>query len=136
MPLLSLDAYTEKQNRAAQRVLDTLDRLESRTDTVYRDERRHERRQFRGTAEVRLPDRDGQIDPLNPVTCRVWARCISQGGLSFIHPDRLKAQKCLVGIELPDGRQAWFQADIVRAREVPGEEFWEYGVAFRGRAEV
>ena len=53
--------------------------------------------------------------------------------MSFIYPKELGKEKILVGLEITAGTPIWFQAEIVRIKAVPEEDFWVYGVAFRER---
>jgi len=133
MSLINLDQYTEKQNRALSRVLDTLDRLEKRTNNHYSDKRAHERKDFRGTVWFRIPDDthsdEGEVNP----NIRVWSRSISQSGLSFIYPNHILTTIIEVGVSVQDNQVTWFRAEIVRQREFEEEHFWEYGVKFLGK---
>lgn len=129
MSLISLDQYTEKQNRAINRVLDTLDRIEQRTDSHFSDKRAHERKQFRGLVWISIPDGSQEFDQART---QVWSRSISQSGLSFIYPMRIYESQIQVGV--PVGAQVtWFRAEIVRQKEIQEEHFWEYGVRFLGK---
>lgn len=134
MTLLSIEAYDEPQQRAARRALEFLDRIDSRTEPLYRGRRRHERRRFRAVAALCLKHPDlPHREPDRRHSCRVWARCLSQSGLSFIYPEYIDEREVLVGLLLPDGHPLWFRAEIVRTRRIADEGFWEYGVSFRGR---
>ncbi len=129
----SLTQYSERQTKAALRVLDTLDRIDERTGRVYEKQRKHRRNNFRGQVGLYLDDAQTleEIDEGNVLI--VWARAISQSGLSFIAPDRVTEQRCLLGISMPDGARTWFRSVVVRARDTNDEGFWEHGVAFEGR---
>lgn len=134
MQLVSTTQYSEHLERSAARTLDTLDKLDERMTTQFSGQRGFQRKQFRGHATIVFPD------PSNPVfslkdcnSCKVWARSISAGGMSFIYPKEFKPRKIIVGLELGGAELVWFQAEIVRVKEVPEEDFWAYGVAFRDR---
>ncbi|MCA9019249.1 MAG: hypothetical protein KDA74_03845 [Planctomycetaceae bacterium] len=88
MSLINLEQYTEKQNRAISRVLDTLDRLEKRMNIHYSDKRAHERKDFRGIVWISVPDQD-YVEEGGVNTIKVWSRSISQSGLSFIYPQQI-----------------------------------------------
>lgn len=135
MSYLSTENYSETQKRSAQRVLDSLDQLESRLQGHYAGKRRHSRVKFRGVAKIcfRGPDQ-AVLDPATSELCVVHARSLSQSGLSFIYPGRIEEKSVLVGMELQSSELTWFVAEIVRQKEVPGEGFWEYGVKFLQRA--
>lgn len=136
MPLVSVTEYDARQAAAAQRVLDCLDRLDRQVAIQHAMHRRYERKPFRAVATIEFLDDAGLAGvPGDRARIGVWARSLSRSGLSFICPGEIRAQHIKVGLTLPGGKQAWFAARIVRQRTVPETGFWEYGVAFTGRAE-
>ncbi len=130
MSLINLDQYTERQSRAINRVLDTLDRIEQRTDAHYSEKRSHERKKFRGLVWLSIPDGSQEFDQ---ATTQVWSRSISQSGLSFIYPMRIYETEVRVGVPVSADQVTWFRAEIVRQKEIQEEHFWEYGVRFLGK---
>lgn len=135
MALMSVDAYPEKLQRSAIRVLDSLDRIDDRTNDHYSTVRKHARTKFRGMVRIFVPDPEQDVvDPDNVESPRAWARSLSASGMSFIYPKELELTNFLAGLELPNGRHTWMIAEIVRKKQMAEEEFWEYGVKFRGRA--
>ena len=130
MSLISPEQYNDKQNRAINRVLDTLDRLEARTSAHYSEKRSHERKDFRGLIWLSIADVNQEFDR---ATTKVWSRSISQSGLSFIYPMRIYETQIRVGVPVGPDQVTWFRAEIVRHREVEEEHFWEYGVRFLGK---
>jgi len=132
MGLINLEQYTDKQNRAISRVLDTLDRLDKITTAHYSDKRKHERKNFRGVVWINtVPELNSENDVFS--TTKVWSRSISQSGLSFIYPSPIQQTQIQVGIPAEETQIIWFRAEIVRQREVEEEKFWEYGVKFLGK---
>lgn len=129
MSTMTLDGYTDSHQRAAQRALDALDRLDTRLGNHYSDRRRHLRRPFRSIATVRLAAAAEET----PREITVWTREISESGMSFISPERIEDEWALIRLEISPGNPVWFVADIIRSRELPSDDFWEHGVAFRGR---
>lgn len=135
--MTGIEAYSEVQQRAARRILDSLDRSESRLEEHYSRLRAHPRSSFRGTAMVCIPDPDQPVlRPGDGRSTTVWARSISSAGLSLISPEQIYAKILLVGLEIPGSTTRWFNSEVVRERKIPEETFWEYGVAFRGVAVV
>lgn len=130
MSLISLEQYNDKQNRAINRILDTLDRLEARTSSHYSERRSHERKNFRGLIWLSIADVNQEYDW---ATTKVWSRSISQSGLSFIYPMRIYETQIRVGVPVGPDQVTWFRAEIVRHKEVAEEHFWEYGVRFLGK---
>ncbi len=53
--------------------------------------------------------------------------------MSFISPERIADEWALIRLEISPGNPVWFVADIIRCRELPSDDFWEHGIAFRGR---
>jgi hypothetical protein len=129
MSTITLDGYTDSQHRAAQRAMDALDRLDTRLGNHYSDRRRHVRRSFRSVATVRL----AAAAEGAPREVTVWTREISESGMSFISPERIADEWALIRLEISPGNPVWFVADIIRCRELPSDDFWEHGIAFRGR---
>tara|TARA_R110002167_G_scaffold192953_2_gene395614 strand:+ start:247 stop:654 length:408 start_codon:yes stop_codon:yes gene_type:complete len=132
MSLINLDQYTIKQNRAVSRILDTLDRIDQRTSLHYSEKRVHERKDFRGTVWISLPDSNA-VDEQESTTIKVWSRSISQSGLSFIYPFPIYQNNIMVGVPVQQSHIAWFRSEIVRQKEIQEEQFWEFGVRFLGK---
>jgi hypothetical protein len=130
----SVESYSQTQNRAAQRALDTIDRVSDRTEDLHIQFRGHKRHKVRkvitlyivGSCETDSAEAPAQV-------FQAWAGNLSAGGLSFIYPGWISKRHLSVGIPVRDERLSWFRAEIVREREIPGELFWEFGVAFRER---
>ncbi|MFK7779419.1 MAG: PilZ domain-containing protein [Gimesia sp.] len=132
MGLINLEQYNERQIRAIPRVLDSLDRLEKRTNAHYSENRIHERKNFRGVVWIKTPlDISSDEDEIS--CTKVWSNSISQSGLSFIYPFQFSEKLILVGVPIQDNQVTWFRAEIVRHREIIEENFWEYGVKFLGK---
>ncbi len=130
----TLDKSLEKRTKAAQRVLDTLDNWSQRLTGHISQKRLHQRSTYRANITVYIPNDDGaaRIDD-----CRAecaWARNISCRGLSFLFDGLIRGNHVLVCLK--NGRRLmWFKTEIVRMRLVH-EGFWEYGVLFKGPAEI
>jgi hypothetical protein len=125
MSLVALDQYIPSQHLAAGNALDMMDRLGDH----YSKQRKHLRRDFRGLATLYVPSSlNPDLDSVPTNSCTVWARSLSESGLSFIYPGRMPSKQVVIGLDLSNGSQTLFRASIVRTRQVPGTDFWEYGV--------
>jgi hypothetical protein len=113
------------------RVLDTLDRWEERLNLHYSPLRGFERKAFRSQVLIAIPPKPPAPRPNEPF--RVWARNVSQGGVSFVYRVQLDATKLFVGLLRGEQPPLWFRGEVVRARPVH-EDYWEYGVRFLERA--
>ena len=133
MSLINLEQYTDKQNRAISRILDSLDRLEKRTNLHFSEKRIHDRKDFRGIVWIRIPENPHLEEDAVLPNIRVWSRSISQSGLSFIYPESIYSKQIEVGVSVQDNQVTWFRAEIVRQREIKEENFWEFGVRFLGK---
>ena len=112
--------------------LDALDRWSDRFSGHCSQKRETERFEFRQPILIYVPDAEHEeieerIDDFG-MTEGV-ARNLSQGGLSFIHPEYLPADRIVVAL-CHDRRQCvYIEGDIVRRRPIHNE-FWEYGLKF------
>lgn len=140
---------SKKQARAALRVLDTLDRWDTRFQKHHSRNRAHVRKPYRTivtlyTGSARPLPKDDQPSRASEVTeqnpgrycyerCyKAWTRNVSQGGMAFVYPARLPAQAFVVELDLGQEQNAYFRAVLCRVREVQ-DGFWEHGVAFQER---
>jgi len=128
---VSIAEYSERQRRTVTRILDQLDRCNARTEQHYSRIRRHERKPYRGQVSVYVPTPEQSDPPDNRRgVFTAWCYSLSQGGMGFISPNSIELDIVVVGIHLPDGQTRWFRGNVVRKREIPNEEFFDYGVAF------
>ena len=125
---LSVEHYSEKQRRVVQRLLDALAKNDHRLNDHYSQIRTHERKRGKNLLFVRIPHPHEE-----PTTFSVHMRDISSSGTSFIYPGELDTRSILVGIPIPGREPTWFQAEVVRCKQIIDEDFWDYGVRFRGR---
>lgn len=131
MSFLNVADYSERQRRALQRILDQMDRCNARTEQHYARLRRFVRSPYRGAVSIFLPAPDQYDPPLNGEgTFTVWSYSLSQGGMGFVSPNAFDDRSIVVGVHLPSGLTRWFRGEIVRRRQVPGEEFYDFGVQF------
>lgn len=132
MPYVSVGHYTERQLRSAQRILEQITRSNLRTQSYYARLRKSERKPYVGCISIFLPTpQQSDPPPGGPGTFTAWSYSLSQGGVGFITPNQIDEQVVVVGIHLPNGLTRWLRGDIVRKRQIPGEAFFDYGVAFQ-----
>jgi hypothetical protein len=110
------------------RVMDTLDRMDERLADHFSPQRKHSRNDVRLPVEVRIP-----VAGMEPQAIAAWMRNVSSGGMSFVSQARFEDKKILVGLKMDGVNESWFHGEVMRAREVV-DGFWEYGIAFRGKA--
>ncbi len=132
MSTSSPSAADSRLVRTLTRVLDTLDKMDERLTDHYAPQRKHSRTGVRRPVTVRIPAIGSDGQPA-PVTVNGWMRNVSPGGMSFICDAKIEAERLFVGFHLDGVNEVWYHAEVKRAREVV-DEYWEYGVAFRGKA--
>lgn len=130
-----IPGYSERQNRALQRIVELMVADENRAEARYRSHRRHDRLPFRGTVQVCQPTPAFPVpSEAHPTAVFVWAYNLSSGGIGFVAPKMLAEGTVVIGLKLPDGKMRWMPGRIVRVRRIPQEEFFDYGVVFEQAA--
>lgn len=124
---------TDRHHRAAQRILDQLDRAASRTDAQYSRIRKHDRKGYRSPLSIFVPrgDTDRPPEQEDAFCYPAWSYSLSQGGVGLIMLDQLEVTDVWVGVHLPNKTIRWMSGRIVRCRRIPEEEFFECGLSFR-----
>ncbi|HUE15890.1 MAG TPA: PilZ domain-containing protein [Planctomycetaceae bacterium] len=119
--------------RAAQEVIDILNRWDARMKGHQTQRRAHERvpismriclyhgRRRRDSAEQKEPG------------ITVWARNLSPKGIAFVYKGRIEWKRVLLCLNPDSGETTWMHAEIVRSRHVHND-FWDYGARFLRRA--
>lgn len=129
---LSLEDYTENQERRATWALDLLDGAAEAGDGAWSSQRTSQRKAVRAIVSVCVVDVDNPVVSLrSESTFRVLTRDVSGKGLGFVCPHPLPKGRILLGVPVSDERTKWFLSDIVRARKIADTGYWEYGAAFR-----
>ncbi|GIX03205.1 MAG: hypothetical protein KatS3mg113_0211 [Planctomycetaceae bacterium] len=128
--------YNEHQRAAVQRILMLLERTQARADLQFSRRRSSERKPFHRPIWIFLsenPDAQPTLEQLltGDQSFTAWAHSLSQGGLGFITPNSFEETQIHLGLPMPERVIRWYAADVVRKRSIPGEDFFEYGVAFR-----
>lgn len=129
----TIETEQDLRDRAALRVLDTLDRWSERLHGRSTQKRAYPRKPYRSMITVYLPDdRQTAGECSDSVTFQVWGRNLSCAGAGFVYDRQIKSEKIVLCLKT-GSKPIWLNADVVRARQVH-DGFWEYGVIFRGPA--
>jgi HD-GYP domain-containing protein (c-di-GMP phosphodiesterase class II) len=135
--VISLEHYSEKQKRLATRAFDVLERSRKMTDIQYASMRKYPRTVVKKIVTLQPIDETNPFSNLESgIKFQAMTYDVSQGGVSFIYPDRLPMESILVGLPAPEDKMAWFFGKIVRNREIGDTGFWLYSVAFQQRATI
>lgn len=129
---LPTPASLKKLEKDLLRVLDGLDRADERNQTVYAGNREFERKALRIPIRL-LPS--GISDPHPDQETIGYSREVSRSGISFVALMRFSGQEIVIGIPAADDQTNWMRGEVKRTRELP-DGFWEYGVAFIGKANI
>ena len=119
----------------ATRVLDTLDRWSDRLQGHFTQKREFPRRRFRTKVTVYLDGNSGVGESAQSTSVDVWSRNISQGGLCFVYTDQIEAVDMIVCLDAQGDGRLWYSAEVVRSRPVH-DGFWEFGIRFKGSAQI
>lgn len=122
---------TEHERMTLDRVLDKLEKLQVRADKQFGRQRQHTRKVLRNELSIFIPTLSNSILP----ECaddlpKGWCYSLSQGGMGFVTPYRNLPEGVSIGWHLPNNQVKWIKGQIVRSRQVPEEDFWEYGFQF------
>lgn len=127
-PIQSAEQYTKRQQRLVCRLMDSLNKSESRLSEHYSHKRNHQRKPCSNYVLLRIPQKND-----SPVEVTAYMRDISAGGTAFLYPGDLALRTIIVGIPIPGKEPSWFEGEVVRCKQVMDEDFWDYGVRFRER---
>ncbi len=123
-----VNQYTDRQNKAVQRILDSLEKSEERLGEHYKASRAHSRQRCHSVVEIIAETLEGE-----KITFNAYMRDVSPSGMSFVFPNELPSPDVIIAIPLGNSEKTVFRGEIVRMKEFPGEDFIEYGVKFAGR---
>lgn len=133
---MTTQTIDQREARLAQSVLGILDRWDERLSGHQNQKREYPRRRFRSRVTVYIPETDDIAgECVESTSFNVWSRNLSQAGMAFIYRGQIKTRKVVVCLNPDTGGTHWFQAEIVRSRQVHND-FWEYGVMFTGSAQI
>lgn len=125
-------ASLKKLEKDLLRVLDGLDRADERNQSIYAANRDFQRKALRIPLRL-LPA--GIAEPHPDQETIGYSREVSRSGISFVTLTRYSTQEVVIGMPAPNGEMNWMRGEVKRSRELP-DGFWEYGVAFTGKANV
>lgn len=125
------EMINERDLRALERILETLDKCEQRSEVQFARHRQHERKPYRAVVSLFEPSAACPF-PLEGTENLPYgyAYSLSQGGMGFLTLESFWGPQIAVGLHLPNGTVKWKIGRVVRQRPVPNERFTDYGVAF------
>ncbi|QDT98786.1 hypothetical protein V144x_42940 [Gimesia aquarii] len=122
-------ATSKSQQQATERIFSLLDKIEQKNSIQFAHQRSHVRKPFRGSFQILLPTENPVLD-FDIETIKVQGLSISQSGVSFLFAGDLDRKDILVGLTVLEEKVIWFHSEIVRKKQFPEADFWEYGVKF------
>ncbi|QDU10059.1 PilZ domain-containing protein [Gimesia aquarii] len=123
-------ATSKSQQQAVERIFSLLDKIEQKNLIQFASQRSHTRKTFRGTLSILLPTENPVLDLCDTEAINVQGLSISQSGVSFLFAGDIDRKDILVGLTVLDDKVIWFHSEIVRKKQFPEADFWEYGVKF------
>jgi len=116
---------------ALERVLESFEKLQTRTSHQYSRVRKTERRSLRTQISIFVPTAAQSIIPDSVDHLpKGWCYSLSQGGLGFVSRVEVLPACVHIGWHLPNDEVRWLTGEIVRCRAIPEEEYWDYGFKF------
>jgi PilZ domain len=126
----------DQKSRAAQEILDALDRWSQRIGNHYTQKRANTRRPYRELITIYIPEYESAVGEADDqVAIQAWTRNISRSGVTFIHPEPIAVNNIVLCFNPPGRKCIYLDAEIVRRRQVQNG-FWEYGARYNGRANM
>jgi HD-GYP domain-containing protein (c-di-GMP phosphodiesterase class II) len=132
--LISLEQYSPELKWLASQAINLLEGANKMTNVQYGVNRQYPRTVLKSVVTLR------PVDGVNPfsnlqsgISFQVLTFDVSQGGVSFIYPEKLSLDNLLVGLHVSEGKKAWFFGKIARCREIGDTNFWLHSVAFQQR---
>lgn len=123
-------ATSKSQQQATERIFSLLDKIEQKNSIQFASQRSFARKNFRGTFSILLPTDNAVLDLCDSKSIKVQGLSISQSGVSFLLSGEINQKEILVGLTVLEEKITWFHSEIVRKKQFPEAEFWEYGVKF------
>jgi HD-GYP domain-containing protein (c-di-GMP phosphodiesterase class II) len=135
--VVSLEHYSEKQKRLASSAFDILNGSRKIADVQYSNQRNHARVELKTIITINLPDVEDPFSNLQSGhTFRALTYDVSQGGLSFLYPDPIPAERIIIGLGASDEEKKWFLAKIIHRRSVGDSGFFLHSIAFQQRVQI
>lgn len=130
--MISVEDYTEKQRRLAYNALDLLKNTREKSESLYGTQRQHARKAVQTLVKIHIPDLTNQFANLQSgCNFSVITNDISQGGMSFVYPDRISKEEILIELPSADKKNNWFLGKISCSRLLGDTGFWMHGVSFQ-----
>lgn len=130
---MKLNQLATDYDKLAEEALETLDRWDQRFKNHCSSKREFQREGFRAKLKARIPySTDSKGQPAATGEFYVWARNLSQSGVSFIHHKELPLVSLLLCLDSETKGELWYMVKIVRKRQIYND-FWEYGASLEER---
>jgi len=130
---MRLQLNSPNYDKLAQETLDIMDRWDEKFSHHLNEDRKHERKKFRTRLHARIPERKTPNGIKIPSqNFLVWARNLSQAGVSFIYQEELKTDTLHLCLNSESTEELWYLVEIIRKKQVYNH-FWDYGVQLRER---
>lgn len=126
---------TEKQNRAALRLMDRLDKWLGRMNSSPKQTKKLTTICFRKRVCVFVPESFEQIsDRETKLSFEAWALNLSTGGITVIFPGQLQFDRAVICLNPEELDKQLLYVRLIQCRRV-AEEFWQYRFEFEARVE-
>ncbi len=127
-------AEVDQATRAANEVLDALDRWSQRIGNHFNQKRENGRKPYRELVTIYIPESESLVgEAEDQLAIRAWTRNLSQSGINFVYAEPIPVDNIVVCLNPPGRKCIYLDAEIVRRRQVQNG-YWEYGARFSGRA--
>lgn len=123
---------SSQEQMALERVLESFEKLQTRSSHQYSHIRKSERRSLRTQISIFIPSESQSILPASvDYLPKGWCYSLSQGGLGFVSQVSELPPRVHIGWHLPNDEVRWLSGEIVRCRAIPEEAYWDYGFKFQ-----
>lgn len=133
---MPMEAAQKTDDEMAAEILDMLDGWDTWMNGHLNRRRERPRFRFRTQVTVQIPEPgDSRHVPQQATCLNIWARNLSQAGMSFLYRGNIDSQQIIVCLDADSGSHYRCLAKIVRSRDLR-DDFREYGAVFLSRVET